>query len=209
MPGRLEKVDFYIPHRVDEGYGLNEEAIRGIAKGGCELLITVDCGITAVESAAAAAVEGIDLIITDHHEPGEDLPRAFAIVHPMLEEGYGNRDSCGAMVAYKLAWSLANEFNAGHRLNPELREFMLNATSLAAMGTVADVMDLRGENRIITSYGLKALAVCELRGVRALIETAGLSGHGLSSYDIGFRHFSLLLITSFFKTSITSERPQQ
>ena len=91
------------------------------------------------------------------------------------------------MVAFKLAWALANEFNPGARLSPDLRDFMLNATSLAAMGTVADVMDLRGENRVLTSYGLKSLPHCKLSGVRALIENAGLTGHGLDSFDIGFK----------------------
>jgi single-stranded-DNA-specific exonuclease len=91
------------------------------------------------------------------------------------------------MVAFKLAWAIANEVNAGAILEPRLREFMLIATSLAAMGTVADIMDIRGENRVLTSYGLKALANCELCGVQALIESANLTGKGLDSFDIGFR----------------------
>ena len=90
-------------------------------------------------------------------------------------------------MAYKLAWAIANEFSPGPRLEPKLREFMLNATSLAAMGTVADVVDLRGENRILTSYGLKALPESKLHGLRALIASAGLTGKGLDSYAIGFR----------------------
>jgi single-stranded-DNA-specific exonuclease len=108
-------------------------------------------------------------------------------VHPALEESYPNQDSAGAMVAFKLAWGLANEFSPGRRLEPRLREFMLSATSLAAMGTIADIVDLRGENRILTSYGLKALPSCKLSGIQALIETAGLTGHPLDSFHIGFR----------------------
>jgi single-stranded-DNA-specific exonuclease len=91
------------------------------------------------------------------------------------------------MVAFKLAWAIANEVNAGTKLAPGLREFMLNATSLTAMGTVADIVQLRGENRVLTSYGLKALPECKLPGIQALIETAGLTGQGLDSFDIGFR----------------------
>ena len=198
-------VDYYIPHRIDEGYGLNAEAIRTLAKSGSKLLVTVDCGVTAFSSAELAGQLGVELIITDHHEvcppgaafaasgakPGSrsaaTLPKAVALVHPALEKSYPNQDSAGAMVAFKLAWAIANEFNSGRRLEPRLREFMLNATSLAAMGTIADIVDLRGENRVLTSFGLKALPQCKLSGIQALIESAGLTGHQLDSFHIGFR----------------------
>jgi single-stranded-DNA-specific exonuclease len=180
-------VDYYIPHRIDEGYGLNAEAVEMLANSGTKLLVTVDCGVTAFHSAETAAQLGIDLIITDHHQLDPVLPQAAAIVHPALEESYPNQDSAGAMVAFKLAWAIANEFNPGRRLEPRLRDFMLSATSLAAMGTVADIVDLRGENRVLTSYGLKALPGCKLSGIEALIETAGLTGHSLDSFHIGFR----------------------
>jgi single-stranded-DNA-specific exonuclease len=186
-------VDYYIPHRIDEGYGLNAEAVQLLAKSGAKLLITVDCGATAFRSAALAGELGLDLIITDHHQFEAELPPAAAIVHPALEKNYPNQDSAGAMVAFKLAWAIANEFNltpSGSqrgKLEPRLREFMINATSLAAMGTIADIVDLRGENRILASYGLQALPECGLCGIHALIESAGLTGKGLDSFDIGFR----------------------
>ncbi len=211
-------VDYYIPHRVEEGYGLNAEAIRSLAKAGCKLIVTIDCGISAHDEAELAGQLGLDLIITDHHQPmsqnpslavagtatGENyskmqdskckvedlsvaLPKAAAIVHPALEQSYPNQDSSGSMVAYKLAWAIANRFCAGPKLEPTLREFMLNATALAALGTIADVMDLRGENRVLASFGLKALPASKLPGIQALIETAGLTGQGLDSFDIGFR----------------------
>ncbi|MFH1719175.1 MAG: single-stranded-DNA-specific exonuclease RecJ [Planctomycetota bacterium] len=180
-------VDYYIPHRIDEGYGLNTEAVETLAKSGTRLLVTVDCGVTALGSAELAGQLGMDLIITDHHQPEPQLPRAAAIVHPAIDESYPNQDSAGAMVAFKLAWAIANEFNPGRRLEPKLRDFMISATSLAAMGTVADVVDLRGENRVLTSYGLKALPDCKLSGIQALIESAGLTGHTLDSFHIGFR----------------------
>ncbi|MHC4509824.1 MAG: single-stranded-DNA-specific exonuclease RecJ, partial [Planctomycetota bacterium] len=180
-------VEYYIPHRVDEGYGLNAEAIEALAKSGTRVLVTVDCGITAFHSAELAARSGLDLIITDHHQPDLKMPEAPAVVHPALDPSYPNQDSAGAMVAFKLAWALANEFSAGPKLEPGLREFMISATSLAAMGTVADIVDLRGENRVLTSYGLKALPDCRLSGIQALIESAGLTGHELDSFHIGFR----------------------
>jgi len=180
-------VDYYIPHRVDEGYGLNEDAVRSLAQAQSKLLITVDCGIGAFGSAALAEQLGLELIITDHHQPGEELPKAAAIVHPAMDKSYPNQCSSGAMVAFKLAWAVANQFSAGRKLQDPLREFMLNATSLAAMGTIADVVDLRGENRVLTSYGLRALPQCRLFGIQALIESAGLTGQGLDTFDIGFR----------------------
>ncbi|MHC4460158.1 MAG: single-stranded-DNA-specific exonuclease RecJ [Planctomycetota bacterium] len=179
--------DYYIPHRIDEGYGLNEEAVQALAKSGSKLLITVDCGVTAFGSAELAGQLGLELIITDHHQPDTKLPKAVAVVHPALEKSYANQDSSGSMVAFKLAWAMANEFSPGRKLEPALREFMINATSLAAMGTVADIVDLRGENRILTSYGLKTLPQCKLSGIQALIESTGLTGQELDSFHIGFR----------------------
>jgi single-stranded-DNA-specific exonuclease len=180
-------VDYYIPHRIEEGYGLNLDAVRSLAEAGTSLLVTVDCGITAVRAAELARELGMDLVVTDHHQPDETLPDAVALVHPALDETYPNQASAGATVAYKLAWALAEEFSRGPRLEPELREFMLNATSLAAMGTVADVVDLRGENHVLTSFGLAALPETKLCGLRALIASAGLTGQGLDSYAIGFK----------------------
>jgi len=181
------QVDYYIPHRIDEGYGLNADAVQSLAKSGTKLLVTVDCGITALKAAKLAEQLSLELIITDHHQPEPELPRAVAIIHPALDKTYPNQDSSGSMVAFKLGWAIANEFKAGEKLEPKLREFMLNATSLAAMGTIADVVDLRGENRILTSYGLNTLPQCTLSGIQALIESAGLTGRSLDSFHIGFR----------------------
>jgi single-stranded-DNA-specific exonuclease len=179
-------VDYYIPHRIEEGYGLNTEAIEQLAKSGTKLLISVDCGITALESANLAKELGLDLIVTDHHQPKNQLPEAFAIVHPSLDNSYANPNSSGATVAFKLAWALVNKYKTGAKADAPLRDFLLNATSLAAMGTVADVVDLRGENRIIVSYGLKALPSCKLIGIQSLIDSVGLNGKDLDSYHIGF-----------------------
>lgn len=180
-------VDYYIPHRIDEGYGLNSEAVESIAKSGTNLLITVDCGITAHAAAELAKKLGLDLIICDHHHFTEPLPPACAIIHPALDTTYPNPDSSGSLVAFKLGWAVADLFKTGPRLSPQIRDFMLNATSLAAMGAIADVMDLRGENRTLTSYGLSLLSDPKLPGLCALIESAELTGKGIDSYHIGFR----------------------
>ena len=122
-----DQVDFYIPHRIEEGYGLNSDAVRSLAEAGTRVLVTVDCGVTAFEAADLARQLGVDLIVTDHHQFGPVLPNALAVVHPALEESYPNQDSAGAMVAYKLAWAIADEFSRGPRLDPQLRQFMLDA----------------------------------------------------------------------------------
>ena len=179
-------VDYYIPHRVDEGYGLNDEAITQLAESGTDLIITVDCGVTAVAQVDHAKQLGMDIIISDHHQPGPQLPNADAIVHPGLD-GYENPDSAGAMVAFKLAWTLVNLSRTTAQTPPQLREFLLNATTLAAIGTIADVVNLTGENRILTSFGLKSLAQSEMTGIQALIRTAELEGDELDSYNIAFK----------------------
>ena len=179
-------VEYYIPHRIDEGYGLNKDAIQQLAEAGTNLLLTVDCGITAVDEAALANELGVDLIITDHHQPADQFPKATAIVHPGLES-YPNPNSSGAMVALKLAWAIANEFKTNGQTRSDLREFLLSATTLAAMGTIADVVDLRGENRVLASFGLKALTESKLLGMRALIQSAELDGQDIDSYHIAFR----------------------
>jgi single-stranded-DNA-specific exonuclease len=180
------EVDYYIPHRIDEGYGLNTDAVRQLAEAGTKVMVTVDCGVTGLEAARLAKELGIDLIITDHHQFGE-LPQAVAIVHPGLDGSYPNQKSAGALVAFKLAWAMANRYKTGAKLSPQLRDFLLNATMFAAMGTVADVMELAGENRIVASYGLGALAQCKLHGISALIQSAGLTGQDIDSYHIGFK----------------------
>ncbi|HOM60308.1 MAG TPA: single-stranded-DNA-specific exonuclease RecJ [Anaerohalosphaeraceae bacterium] len=180
------KADYYIPHRVDEGYGLNPEAVHQLAEAGTNLLITVDCGIGAVEEIALARRLGMDVIITDHHRPCPQLPDASAVVHPLLDTDYPNPSAAGAMVAFKLAWALAESFRNGGKTPPDLRQYLLNATTLAGLGTIADVVELRGENRVIAGYGLKALEESSLCGIRALVEAAELAGRGLESYDIAF-----------------------
>jgi len=181
-------VGYYIPHRIREGYGLNANAIRRFTSDDVQLLITVDCGINAIGEIQRANEAGIDVIITDHHEPGSEIPKAYAIIDPKLPESkYPFRHLSGAGVAFKLAWAMAQRLSPGSRVTPEFREFLMDALGLAALGTVADVVPLLGENRVIAKFGLEALTVSRSPGVRALIDIAGLDGSRLDSHHISFR----------------------
>ena len=181
------QADFYVPHRLDEGYGVNAEAIGKIVADGAQLIVTVDCGISAAEPLRAATDAGVDVIVTDHHSPPDALPDAAAIVHPRLgEEAYPNGDLAGAGVAFKVAWQLARVVCGRDRVDEPMREFLLNATCLAALGTIADVVPLVGENRSLATYGLRGLPATKHAGLRALLEAAGLVGEKLDAYHVGF-----------------------
>jgi single-stranded-DNA-specific exonuclease len=181
------EASFYVPSRLEEGYGVNAEAIQKIAADGPALVITVDCGITAVEEAELARSLGLEMIITDHHQPGPALPKATAIVHPTACGASPNPDLSGAGVALKIAWALAAELSPGHRVTPAFREFLLEATALAALGLVADIVPMVGENRLIASFGLKQLCHTTNVGLRALLEVSGLTGKkSYDDYDVGF-----------------------
>jgi len=182
------RADYYVPHRLEEGYGVNAEAMRKIVDGGAKLVITVDCGISAAEPIAEAAAAGVEVVVTDHHTPPEALPGAAVIVHPALEAGaYPNADLSGAGVAFKVAWQIARAHCGSDRVTDELKEFLLNATCLAALGTIADVVPLLGENRVLATYGLRGLPSTTQPGLKALIASAGLAGQRLAAYDVGFK----------------------
>jgi single-stranded-DNA-specific exonuclease len=185
----------YIPHRIDEGYGLNSEAIAHLAERGAKLIITVDCGVTAVQSAAVAQQHGVDLIITDHHGLDAELPSAHAIVHPMIDDDGNRRPDhserpisplCGAGVAYKLAWQIARHWCGTDRVSQVFRELLVDLLPLAALGTVADVVPLVGENRIITRFGLGRVKHTSNVGLNALIDAAKLRDERIDSYHVGF-----------------------
>ena len=182
------EVDYYIPSRFGEGYGLNREALDKIAADGAQLVVTVDCGITAVEPELHARKLGLELIITDHHEPRDELPAAACIVHPTAcGQICPNPDLSGAGVALKVAWALGQVLNRSGRVTPAFREYLLDATAFAALGLIADVVPLTNENRIITSYGLHQLRHSKNPGLRALLEASGLTHKpSLDDYDVGF-----------------------
>lgn len=179
----------YVPHRLDEGYGVHPVAVRQLAAEGVRLIVTVDCGITAAESARAAREFGLDLIITDHHHvpAAPDLPEAYALVHPRLEgSAYPFGDLCGAGVAFKLAWRLCTLHCGGPRVREDLRELLIELLAVASLGVVADVVPLLGENRVIARYGLARIKHSRLTGLRALVEAAGLAGDTIDSEHVGF-----------------------
>ena len=170
-------VSYYIPERQSEGYGLSCDALERIALDGTRLVITVDCGISAVEEAQFAAGK-VDLIVTDHHSPQGELPRAVAVVNPKRPDCvYPDKRLAGVGVAYKLCQAL------WRRLRDEAFEDYLD---LAALGTVADVVPLLGENRLIVSRGLAAMEKSAVVGLAALVKQCGLAGARLSAGRIGF-----------------------
>ena len=180
-------VDYYVPHRIEEGYGLNIEAVDKLIADGAELMVTVDCGISAVQPVARAAAAGLEVIVTDHHSAGSELPPALAIVHPSLPGGeYPNANLAGAGVAFKLAWQVARTICGSNRVDEKMRQFLLDATCFAALGTIADVVPLLGENRVLAKYGLSGLSGTEHVGLRALLASASLVGKKLDAYDVGF-----------------------
>ncbi|SIQ20637.1 exonuclease RecJ [Peribacillus simplex] len=167
-------VDFYIPNRFTEGYGPNPMAFRLAADQGVKVLITVDTGISAVDEAKLAGELGMDYILTDHHEPGPELPEALAIIHPKLEDSsYPFKELAGVGVAFKLA----------HALLGEMPEDLLE---IAAIGTIADLVPLQGENRVIAAKGIEQLRLTRRPGLVALMKVANVQQEALNEESIGF-----------------------
>ncbi len=178
MVRMLEKLgadfDYYIPHREKEGYGLNSTAIELAAADGVELIITVDTGISAVEETAFAQAHGIDIVITDHHEPPHILPQAAAIVNPKRSDcSYPFKGLAGAGVAFKLASAM-------------LGGAPLQWTDLVSIGTVADLMPLQDENRLLVQLGIQQIKTAPVVGIRMLAKVSGLDIERLTSTHIGF-----------------------
>jgi single-stranded-DNA-specific exonuclease len=169
----------YIPNRYEEGYGINASALRHLAADGARVVVSVDCGVTAVNEALLARDLGIDLIVTDHHHPPAHLPESFALLNPRRPGDPSiDKDLAGAGVALKLAEAL---------LGPEAyAEQRGDLVQLAALATVADVVPLRGANRVLTRAGLEALNRTPLVGVRALVDRSGLKLGRIGATEIGF-----------------------
>ena len=181
-------VEYYIPHRVDEGYGVNAEALQKlVTERHAELIVTVDCGISAVKEAKLARTLGVELIVTDHHTIGTELPDAL-IVHPRLEGSrYPCHDLCGAGVAFKLAWQVCKSFGDGKKASPHLRDFLLKSIGLVALATIADVVPLAGENRILVRHGLAGIFEKPSAGMKALMRVSGvLDKKRLTTGNVGF-----------------------
>jgi single-stranded-DNA-specific exonuclease len=181
--------DFYVPNRLDEGYGLNAEALQQIAKSGASVVITVDCGIGSRAEAEEARRLGLELLVTDHHEFPERLPDAAVVVHPRLPGGgYPFPALSGSGVAFKVAWALCQRVSGGERVTPPLREYLLESVALTALGTVADVVPLREENRLFVRHGLARLQQSSSPGIKALLDATKLGAKAqLCADDVGFR----------------------
>ncbi len=171
-------VIYYIPERDGEGYGLNRGAIDLLRENGAELIVTVDNGVTAVEEIAYAGSLGIDVVVTDHHQPPEKLPEACAVVDPhRADDTSAFKDYCGAGVVFKLVCALEEDDGAA----------MLDYyADILCLGTVADLVPLRGENRLFVKYGLQRLMESENPGVCALAQVAGITGKEWTAQTVAF-----------------------
>jgi single-stranded-DNA-specific exonuclease len=179
-------VTYRVPHRVTDGYGLNVGAVEQFAADGAKLLITIDCGTNDVEEVARARELGMDVVILDHHEPGPTMPNATSIINPKLRDStYGFTGICSAGICFKMAWALADRVGAKNR--PGFDGFILDAMGLAALGTIADVCPLIGENRIYVRYGLDALRACKGKGLRSLLQLARLEEKVIDTFDVSFK----------------------
>lgn len=181
----------YIPHRLDEGYGVNEEALRGLQGSGVGLVVTVDCGITGLSAARVARELGMGYVVTDHHEMASELPCADVVAHPRVRnartgEAYPFGDLCGASVAFKLGWRIATLAEGGERVREDVREVLLDCLALAALGTVADVSPLVDENRVIARFGLSRVPKSGIEGLSALVEASGLGKGKVDAEGVGF-----------------------
>lgn len=173
-------VYYYIPNRIKEGYGLSEGGIRSAGEKGFKLIITVDCGINASDEVKLAKSLGIDVIITDHHIPRVELKDAFAVIDPLSNgEVYPFKKLAGVGVAFKLLEAIFSKLNMG-------KEELFSDLDLVALGTVADVVPLIGENRILARKGIERLRKTDKIGLLALIEKSGAKKQNLGTYEIGF-----------------------
>lgn len=175
------EVAYRLPHRRKDGYGIKPAVIGEAAKLGAKVIVTCDCGITACDTAEAAHEAGIDLVITDHHEPSDELPRATAVIDPKREDAlYPFPELAGVGVAMKLAQGLVR------KLGYDDAAYLSRFTDLAALGTVGDVVPLLGENRSIVKHGLLAMSGSKKIGLRTMLRSAGLEGKVLTAYYLGF-----------------------
>jgi single-stranded-DNA-specific exonuclease len=173
-------VTHFIPERIRDGYGLQPASLDRLHAAGVRLVISVDCGIRGVEAALHARALGLDLIITDHHEPDTELPAALAVINPKRHDcTYPDKNLAGVGVALKLVQALCGRSGRGNWLPAFVK--------VAAIGTLADVVPLVGENRIIAKLGLEMLSKGPHKiGLRALLDVCGLTGKDIDSYHIGF-----------------------
>ena len=182
-----QPVSSYIPDRLTEGYGLNIEALEAMAQKGIDLVITVDGGSNDIAELEFARDRGLEVVVTDHH-PIHQMPEGVLLVHPDRPDVASvSRGLSGVGVAYKLAWALGLEAAGGERVSDGFRTFLTDALALVALGTVADVVDLNGENRILVRHGLAAIGRSTDAGLSALLAVCNIDRDSVSASDVGFR----------------------
>src|SRR5712692_4159417 len=180
------EASFHVPHRLKDGYGMRAEVIERAAAMGVRLIVSVDTGIRATEVVRGARELGIDVIVTDHHLPEAELPPALAVLNPNRRDcGYPDKNLCGAGVAFKLVQALLSTLGwPDDRLARMLKSFL----KLVAVATVADVVPLTGENRVIVKHGLQGLNRVHNPGLRALLEVSGLlNGRAPTARQVAFQ----------------------
>ncbi len=183
-----KKAKYHIPKRLEEGYGITIGALEKIRADGASLVVTVDCGISSVVELEAARAMGLDVIITDHHEPPEILPEALAVVNPRLPGcEYPFKGLAGVGIALKLVQAINAGMAGKDKAGPGLDTSVLKYLDLVVLGTVADVVPLRGENRILVKHGLKILNESRRVGIQKLKEVALVKGDNLSVGTIGYQ----------------------
>ena len=179
--------EVYLPSRMAEGYGLSPAATEEILRRKPDLVVTVDCGIRSPAEVARLREAGIDTVVTDHHPPGDEIPEASAVVNPRRADcSYAFKDLAGVGVAFKLAWEIARRFSSAKKVSPDLRRLLMDALGLVAIGTVADVASLVGENRTLVAHGMVVLSATDHPGISELLRVAGLDGGRLCARDLAF-----------------------
>ena len=182
----------HIPDRR-HGYSFNQSSAEAISQGGIKLCVSVDNGTNACDWIGRIEASGCDVIVTDHHGTTENVARCHAMLNPRLPDaGYPDKELAGCGVAFQLATAVAQSFSREKKLSDEFREFLVDAMTYVALGTIADVAPLRGENRVLVHHGLRALAVSANPGIRALLDSAGLSNRSPEAEDVAFRIAPLL-----------------
>ncbi len=181
------KAEPYLPSRFEGGYGLSDEFVRLATERGVDLVVTVDCGTSEHDRIRALLDAGVDVIVTDHHEPGGiELPPALGVVNPKREDSsYPFRELVGVGVAFKLVWALCQEVQGAKKVGDRLQRMLLSLLPFVAVGTVADVAPLVGENRILVTHGLRSLRR-SCSGLQALLDISRTRGERLTARDIGF-----------------------
>src|SRR5581483_1794383 len=176
--------EVYIPHRHNEGYGLNTEAMEEFKEAGASLVITIDCGIGDIEEVEKATALGMDIIVTDHHVPHEKLPPAYAILNPKVAGcAYPEKMLCGSGVIFKFIQAFLKKYSGEFMVNPGWEKWLLDVVGIA---TLSDMVPLTGENRTFAYYGLKVLKKTPRPGLSRLFTKLRIKREHISEDDVGF-----------------------